>query len=105
LDGQIDLLTELERNNQVKLVTATTPLIERLDFGIRPASYDDGYAPGIGDRQDILGMSAPARGLRTVLTAKQSSVPFLEGCRRFQTRSYRHHILYSMPKRQNIRLM
>jgi peptide/nickel transport system substrate-binding protein len=55
LDGQIDLLTELERNEQVKLVTSTTPLIERLDFGIRPSSYDDGYAPGIGDRQDLFG--------------------------------------------------
>jgi peptide/nickel transport system substrate-binding protein len=55
LDGQIDLLTELERNEQVKLVTSTTPLIERLDFGINPASYDDGYAPGIGDRQDLFG--------------------------------------------------
>jgi peptide/nickel transport system substrate-binding protein len=63
LDGQIDLLTELERNNQVKLVTSTTPLIERLDFGIRPASYDDGYAPGIGDRQDIFGDVRTRQGI------------------------------------------
>ncbi len=55
LDGEIDLLTELQRNDQVKLLTSTTPLIERLDFGIKPASYDDGYAPGLGDRQDIFG--------------------------------------------------
>ena len=54
LDGEIELLTELQRSDQVKLITATTPLIERLDFGIRPASYDDGYAPGSGDRQDLL---------------------------------------------------
>lgn len=63
LDGQIELLTELERNNQVKLVTSTTPLIERLDFGIRPASYDDGYAPGIGDRQDLFGDVRTRQGL------------------------------------------
>jgi len=55
LDGEIELLTELQRSDQVKLITSTTPLIERLDFGIRPASYDDGYAPGLGDRQDFLG--------------------------------------------------
>jgi peptide/nickel transport system substrate-binding protein len=63
LDSQIDLLTELERNNQVKLVTSTTPLIERLDFGIRPASHDDGYAPGIGDRQDIFGDVRTRQGI------------------------------------------
>jgi peptide/nickel transport system substrate-binding protein len=55
LDGEIELLTELQRSDQSKLITAITPLIERLDFGILPASYDDGYAPGIGDRQDIFG--------------------------------------------------
>ena len=63
LDGQIDLLTELERNEQVKLVTSTTPLIERLDFGIRPSSYDDGYAPGIGDRQDMFGDVRTRQGI------------------------------------------
>lgn len=42
LDGHIDLLTELERNNQVQLITSTTPVMERLDFGIRPAAFDDG---------------------------------------------------------------
>lgn len=55
LENEINLLTELQRSDQVKLVTATTPLIERLDFGIKPASYDDSYAPGFGDRQDIFG--------------------------------------------------
>lgn len=63
LDGEIDLLTELQRSDQVKLVTSTTPLIERLDFGIRPASYDDGYAPGSGDRQDILSDVRTRQGL------------------------------------------
>jgi len=47
LDGQIDLLTQLEQNNQVKMIVSTTPLMERLDFGIqqgsgkRPALFDD----------------------------------------------------------------
>ncbi len=63
LDGEIDLLTELQRNEQVKLVTSTTPLIERLDFGIRPASYDDGYSSVGGDRQDIFGDIGTRQGI------------------------------------------
>jgi peptide/nickel transport system substrate-binding protein len=63
LDGEIDLLTELQRSEQAKLVTSTTPLIERLDFGIRPASYDDGYAPLSGDRQDIFGDIRTRQGI------------------------------------------
>lgn len=38
LDGQLDLLTQLEQSNQVRSVVSTTPLIERLDFGIEQAS-------------------------------------------------------------------
>ncbi len=54
LEGELSLLTELQRSEQVKLVTSTTALMERLDLGIKPASYDDGYAPGAGDRQNVL---------------------------------------------------
>jgi peptide/nickel transport system substrate-binding protein len=46
LDGQISLLTQLEENNQARLVVSTTPLIERLDFGIEQAS---GRRPGLFD--------------------------------------------------------
>lgn len=67
LESQLDLLTALERNEQVHLVTSTTPLIERLDFGIRPASYDDGYAPGIGDRQDLFGDVRTRQGIADCL--------------------------------------
>lgn len=38
LDGQIDLLKQLEQNNEVRTIVSTTPLIERLDFGIQQAS-------------------------------------------------------------------
>ncbi len=55
MESQMELLTSLAKNDQVQLFTSTTPLLERLDFGIRPASYEDGYAPGIGDRQDLFG--------------------------------------------------
>jgi peptide/nickel transport system substrate-binding protein len=63
LDGQIELLTDLQRSDQVKLITSTTPLIERLDFGIRPASYDDGVTPTNGDRQDIFGDVRTRQGI------------------------------------------
>lgn len=53
LEGEIDLLTELERNEKVRLLTSTTPLIERLDLGIRPASYEN--ADKTDDRPDLLG--------------------------------------------------
>lgn len=47
----------LERETQGKLVTyvGQGPEWEHLDFGIRPAAYDDGYQPEAGDRPDLLG--------------------------------------------------
>lgn len=53
LEGQLTLLTQLEKNGQARLAIATTPLMERLDLGIVPASYDDG--PGPNDRPNLLG--------------------------------------------------
>ncbi|GAB4485968.1 MAG: peptide ABC transporter substrate-binding protein [Anaerolineales bacterium] len=61
LDGQIDLLTELERSNQVQLITSTTPVMERLDFGIRPAAFDDGVASN--DRPDFFGDVRTRQGI------------------------------------------
>jgi peptide/nickel transport system substrate-binding protein len=79
LDGEIDLLNELQRNDQVKLLTSTTPLIERLDFGIRPASYDDGYAPGIGDRQDFFGDVRTRQGIAHCLDRQTAVNTVLQG--------------------------
>ena len=79
LDGEIDLLTELQRSDQVKLVTSTTPLIERLDFGIKPASYDDGYAPGLGDRQDIFGDVRTRQGIAYCLDRQKVVTSVLGG--------------------------
>jgi peptide/nickel transport system substrate-binding protein len=53
LEGEIDLLTELERNDQVRLLTSSTSIMERLDFGLAPASYDDGYNLALGDRPNL----------------------------------------------------
>ena len=79
LDGEIDLLTALQRSDQAKLVTATTPLIERLDFGIKPASYDDGYAPVLGDRQDILGDARTRQGIADCLDRQKVVTTVLGG--------------------------
>lgn len=79
LESEIDLLTELQRNEQVKLSTATTPLIERLDIGIVPSSYDDGYAPGYGDRQDIFGDVRTRQGIAYCLDRQKIITSVLDG--------------------------
>lgn len=61
LDGHIDLLTELERSNQVQLITSTTPVMERLDFGIRPATFDDEIPSN--DRPDFFGDVRTRQGI------------------------------------------
>lgn len=68
LDGQISLLTQLEKDKQAHLVVATTPLIERLDFGIHQAS---GKRPGLFDdvrtRQGIASCLDRQKVVATVL--------------------------------------
>jgi peptide/nickel transport system substrate-binding protein len=56
LETQLSLLSQLADAGQIALYVAPTMTMERLDFGIRPASYDNGYnpAPG-GDRPDLFG--------------------------------------------------
>ena len=53
LESQIDLLAQLENQQSVKTWTTTTSVMERLDFGIRPESYDDGI--DVSDRLNIFG--------------------------------------------------
>ncbi len=79
LESELDLLTELQRSDQVKLVTATTPLIERLDFGIKPAAYDDGYAPGLGERQDIFSDVRTRQGIAYCLDRQKVVTTVMEG--------------------------
>jgi peptide/nickel transport system substrate-binding protein len=53
LDEQLEAVLELERNGQLTAYIGQGPEWEHLDFGIRPASYDDGYNPALGDRPDL----------------------------------------------------
>lgn len=56
LDGEVGLLLQLKVSKQIQALFTPSTLIERLDLGIRPATYDDGYTPGFGsDRPDIFG--------------------------------------------------
>jgi len=54
LDGQVGLLQQMQVNNQARLLTAQTNVIEWLGMGIVPASYDDGFDIK-KDRPDFFG--------------------------------------------------
>jgi peptide/nickel transport system substrate-binding protein len=51
LENQVELLLEMESRSTLKVAVTHTNVMERLDFGIRPASYDDGI--DLGDRPNI----------------------------------------------------
>jgi len=51
LDGQVDLLRSLQSQGKLALGFSTTPVMEQLALGIRPASYDNGYV-SMSDRPD-----------------------------------------------------
>ncbi len=53
LESQVELLLELENSKTAKVAIAPTNIMERLDFGITPVSYDNGI--GIEDRPNLLG--------------------------------------------------
>jgi peptide/nickel transport system substrate-binding protein len=48
-------LLEREKQNKLKIYVGQGPEWEHLDFGIRPAAYDDGYDAASGDRPDLFG--------------------------------------------------
>ncbi len=54
LDGQVSQLRAAAAEGRVQLLTVPSNVMERLDFGIRPASYDNGYQLKV-DRPDVLG--------------------------------------------------
>ncbi|MFZ5885682.1 MAG: ABC transporter substrate-binding protein [Chloroflexota bacterium] len=57
LDGQVALLQQMQTDGQAKLFTAQSDTMEWLAFGIRPASYDNGFnSTGLNpDRPDYFG--------------------------------------------------
>ncbi|MCE1253318.1 MAG: peptide ABC transporter substrate-binding protein [Anaerolineae bacterium] len=53
LDEQLEAVLDLQRAGKLKAAIAQGPEMEFLAFGIKPASYDDGYQPWATDRADI----------------------------------------------------
>ncbi len=51
----LEELINTQTNGRLQLYLAQGPEWEHLDFGIRPASYDDGYDLTSGDRPDLFG--------------------------------------------------
>lgn len=53
VQSQYQAVRQMELDKKVKVFTSLGPEWEHLDFGILPASYDDGYNPQSGDRPDF----------------------------------------------------
>lgn len=61
------LLDEIAANSQFEVHSQPGQSWTQLVFGIQPASYDDGYTPAYGDRQDVLGDVRTRQGLAACL--------------------------------------
>ncbi|MEP6896314.1 MAG: ABC transporter substrate-binding protein, partial [Chloroflexota bacterium] len=59
LDGQVDLLQQMQKAGQAKLYTAQTNTMEWLGIGVAPASYDNGF--NLSDKQDRSDLFRDAR--------------------------------------------
>jgi peptide/nickel transport system substrate-binding protein len=55
LEDQLKSLSELSTAKKIQVIYGQGPVWEHLDFGIKPASYDDNYNPLAGDRPDFFG--------------------------------------------------
>jgi peptide/nickel transport system substrate-binding protein len=73
-----DLLTR-EAENKLKTYVGQGPEWEHLDFGIRPAAYDDGYQAEAGDRPDLFGDERVRRALAACIDRQSIIDQFLYG--------------------------
>lgn len=72
LDGQADLLLQMQQSGQLKASFAPGMTIEWLGLGIKPASYDDGYDTLYAkDRPDIFADVRTRQGLAYCLDRKK----------------------------------
>ena len=55
IETQLEALKDLQTDGRLKAVIVQGLEWEHLDFGIKPASYDDIYNPFVGDRPDFFG--------------------------------------------------
>ena len=84
VDDDLDVVLRLQQNNELQSWIAPSAEWEHLDFGIVPASYDDGYNAFVGDRPDFFGdlrtrqaftMCMDRQGIVSRWLWNQSSVP------------------------------
>ena len=84
VDDDLDVVLRLQQNNELQSWIAPSAEWEHLDFGIAPASYDDGYNAYVGDRPDFFGdlrtrqaftMCMDRQGIVSRWLWNQSSVP------------------------------
>lgn len=61
------LLNEIMADARFEVQDVTTGDWTQLVFGIQPSAYDDGYAPAMGDRPDLLGDVRTRQGLAACL--------------------------------------
>jgi peptide/nickel transport system substrate-binding protein len=59
LDGQVGILKSFASQGQLKAIFSPTDVMERLDFGIRPASYDNGSLGGYHNGYNFSAGSRP----------------------------------------------
>jgi peptide/nickel transport system substrate-binding protein len=71
-------LLQRETQNKLKMYVAQGPEWEHLDFGVRPASYDDGYTPGPGaDRVDLFGDARTRQAFATCIDRSKITTDLL----------------------------
>ncbi len=78
LDAQIGQLRAAAAEGKAQLLAVPSNVMERLDFGIRPASYDNGYQPGV-DRPNILGDGRVRRAIAMCLDRQRVVAEVLFG--------------------------
>lgn len=78
LDGQVELLQDLDETGQVKFVHREKMSVEALYLGINPASYDDGSVSG-NDRAEFLSGPRTRQAIALCLDRQRVTVDVLHG--------------------------
>lgn len=79
LDDQIATLLQLQSAGKLRAAIKSSPVWEGLYYGISPASYDDGYYPNLGDRQDLFGDARTRKALAMCINREKIVTDLLAG--------------------------
>ena len=78
LNDSLAELIDLDRGGFLNLEISPGTVFEHLDFGIRPAQYDDGYQPG-KDRPDFFGNPLVRQAMAFCIDRKSINTALYEG--------------------------